>query len=46
MGEYVGVQPDGHLSERGVAAGRCVLHDLSGPVGFAGTTAVANPTLG
>ena len=45
-GEYVGIQPDGHLSERGVAAGRCVLHDLGGPVGFAGTTAVANPTLG
>jgi hypothetical protein len=45
-GEHVGIQPDGHLSERGVAAGRCVLHDLSGPVGFAGTTAVANPTMG
>jgi hypothetical protein len=46
QGEYVGVQPDGHLSERGVAAGLCVLHDRCGPVGFAGTTAVANPTLG
>jgi hypothetical protein len=46
QGEYVGIQPDGHLSEQGVAAGRCVLHDLRGPVGFAGVTAVANPTLG
>jgi hypothetical protein len=46
QGEYVGIQPDGHLSEAGVAAGRCVLHDLGGPVGFAGTTAVANPALG
>ena len=46
QGEYVGIQPDGHLSERGVAAGRCVLHDASGPVGFAATTAVANPRLG
>jgi len=45
-GEYVGIQPDGHLSEAGVAAGRCVLHDLSGAVGFAGVAAVANPTLG
>jgi acyl-CoA thioesterase superfamily protein/acyl-Coa thioesterase superfamily protein len=44
-GEHIGIQPDGHLSERGVAAGRCVLHDLDGPVGFAGTAAVANPAL-
>jgi hypothetical protein len=46
QGEYVGIQPDGHLSEQGVAAGRCVLHDLIGPVGFVGTAAVANPALG
>lgn len=46
QGEYVGIQPAGHLSELGVAAGQCVLHDLHGPVGFAATAAVANPTLG
>jgi hypothetical protein len=45
-GEYVGIQPAGHMSERGVAVGHCVLHDLRGPVGFATTAAVANPTIG
>jgi hypothetical protein len=45
-GEYVGIQPSGHISERGVAAGHCVLHDLRGPVGFVTTAAVANPTMG
>ena len=46
QGEYVGIQPSGHLSERGVAAGRCVVHDLRGPVGFVNNTAVANPAMG
>jgi Thioesterase-like superfamily len=41
-GEYVGIQPYGHVSEHGVAAGQCVVHDLTGPVGFVATTAVAN----
>jgi Thioesterase-like superfamily len=45
-GEYVGIQPSAHISEAGVAAGQCVLHDLSGPVGFVTTAAVANPTMG
>jgi Thioesterase-like superfamily len=45
-GEYVGIQPAGHLSDQGVAAGQCVLHDLHGPVAFAATAAVANPTMG
>lgn len=45
-GEYVGIQPAGHISEHGVAAGRCVLHDQRGPVGFVTTAAVANPTIG
>jgi hypothetical protein len=45
-GEFVGVQPAGHVSALGVAAGQCVLHDSRGAVGFAGTAAVANPTLG
>jgi hypothetical protein len=44
-GEYVGVQPSAHISERGVAAGHCVLHDLRGPVGFGTVGAVANPAM-
>ena len=46
QGEYVGVQPAGHISERGVAAGHCVLYDLRGSVGFATTAAVANRMMG
>lgn len=46
QGEYVGIQPSAHISEAGVAAGQCVVHDLSGPVGFVATAAVANPTMG
>jgi Thioesterase-like superfamily len=42
QGEYVGIQPYGHVSERGVAVGQCVVHDLQGAVGFVATTAVAN----
>ncbi len=45
-GEYVGIQPAAHISDRGVAAGHCVVHDLQGPVGFVTTAAVANPTMG
>jgi hypothetical protein len=45
-GEYVGIQPSGHISERGVAAGQCVIHDERGAVGFVTTAAVANPTMG
>ena len=44
--EYVGIEPAWHISEAGVAAGHCVVHDLRGPVGFVSTAAVANPTLG
>jgi hypothetical protein len=44
-GEYVGIQPSAHISERGVAAGHCVLHDLRGPVGFGTVAAVANPAM-
>ncbi len=46
LGEYVGIQPSGHISEAGVAAGHCVVHDLRGPVGFVSTAAVANPAMG
>jgi hypothetical protein len=42
QGEYIGIQPYGHVSDRGVAVGQCVVHDLAGPVGFVATTAVAN----
>jgi len=45
-GEYVGIQPSGHISERGVAVGQCVIHDERGAVGFVTTAAVANPTMG
>jgi hypothetical protein len=44
-GEYVGIQPAWHISEDGVAAGHCVLHDLRGAAGFVTTAAVANPTM-
>ena len=46
QGEYIGIQPSGHISERGVAAGHCVVHDVRGPVGFVANAAVANPTMG
>ena len=45
-GEYVGMQPCGHISELGVAAGQCIIHDEHGAVGFVATAAVANPTMG
>lgn len=41
--EYIGIQATGNVSDRGVTAGHCVVHDLAGPVGFVATTAVANP---
>jgi len=46
QGEHVGIQPAGHISDAGLAAGHCVLHDLRGPVGFVTVAAVANPTMG
>jgi hypothetical protein len=45
-GEHIGIQPSAHISDRGVAAGHCVLHDMRGSVGFVTTAAVANPTMG
>ena len=42
VGEYTGIQPCGHVSEVGVAAGLCVAHDLDGPVGFVANAAIAN----
>jgi len=45
-GEYIGIQPVSHISERGVAAGQCVLHDLQGPAGYVTVAAVATPAMG
>lgn len=42
VGEVVGIEPIGHLSADGLAAGQCVFHDETGPFGFIGVTAVAN----
>ena len=42
QGEYIGLQPYGHVSDRGVAIGQCIVHDEQGPVGFIATTALAN----
>jgi Thioesterase-like superfamily len=42
QGEYVGIQPHGHISDRGVGVGQAVAHDVAGPVGFIATAAVAN----
>jgi hypothetical protein len=38
----IGLEASGHLSEDGVAVGQCALYDLSGPIGFCTTSAVAN----
>jgi Thioesterase-like superfamily len=46
QGEYIGIQPSSHISEGGVAAGHCVVHDLRGPAGYVTVAAVANPGLG
>lgn len=42
LGELVGVEAAGHLSDEGVAVGNCTLYDMSGPVGYCSTIAVAN----
>lgn len=41
-GDYIGIQPYGHISDAGVAAAQCIAHDLEGPFGFIATTAIAN----
>jgi hypothetical protein len=43
VGDLVGVEATGHLSDGGVATGQCTLHDAAGPIGFCLVTAVANP---
>lgn len=41
QGEWLGYELTGHLSEAGVAAGECRLHDLSGPIGTINVAAAA-----
>lgn len=42
LGDAIGVEATGHLSEEGVAVGQCVLYDTAGPIGFCATSAIAN----
>lgn len=42
LGEAIGLESAGHLSEDGVAVGHCSLYDESGPIGHCVVTAIAN----
>ncbi|MEV5413245.1 acyl-CoA thioesterase domain-containing protein [Thermopolyspora sp. NPDC052614] len=42
IGDVIGMESDGHLSDAGVAVGHCTLYDDSGPIGYCATSAVAN----
>ena len=42
LGEMIGFETTGHLSEDGVAAGQCTLYDAGGAIGFCVVSAVAN----
>lgn len=42
LGDVIGVESAGHLSDEGIAVGNCTLYDTGGPIGYCGTTAVAN----
>ncbi len=42
IGDIIGMESDGHLSDAGVAVGHCTLYDDSGPIGYCTTSAVAN----
>ncbi|TKJ27869.1 acyl-CoA thioesterase domain-containing protein [Blastococcus sp. CCUG 61487] len=42
VGEYVGLESGGHVSEDGVATGHATVHDEKGPIGFSMAVAVAN----
>jgi hypothetical protein len=42
LGEAIGAESTGHLSDEGVAVGQCTLYDTAGPLGFCATTAIAN----
>jgi hypothetical protein len=42
LGDAIGLEGTGHLSDEGVAVGQCALYDGSGPIGFCATSAIAN----
>ncbi|MEO3784912.1 acyl-CoA thioesterase domain-containing protein [Actinocorallia sp. B10E7] len=44
-GDVLGLEAGGHLSADGIASGHCVLYDLSGPLGYINTIALANRRL-
>jgi hypothetical protein len=41
-GEYIGIQPYGHISALGIGVAQCIAHDLDGPFGFIAAAALAN----
>jgi hypothetical protein len=41
VGEWIGIQSAGHLSESGVGFGTCAIHDSAGPIGFSSVSSVA-----
>jgi hypothetical protein len=43
IGTAIGLESGGHSSTDGIAVGNCTMHDLTGPIGYCATTAVANP---
>jgi len=42
LGDTLGIEAAGHLSDEGIAAGQCVLYDTAGPIGFCATSAIVN----
>jgi hypothetical protein len=45
LGDAIGFETTGHLSDEGVAAGHCTLYDTAGAIGFCVVSAVANRAL-
>ncbi|HEX5406750.1 MAG TPA: thioesterase family protein [Pseudonocardiaceae bacterium] len=43
VGDTIGLESGGHTSAQGIAVGHCTMHDRTGPIGYAMTTAIANP---
>ncbi|MCC5698529.1 hypothetical protein LH612_35895, partial [Klebsiella pneumoniae] len=41
VGDLIGFESSGHISDAGVAVAECTVHDLNAPVGFCSVTAVA-----
>jgi hypothetical protein len=44
-GEWIGFEATGHQASHGIAVGNCRIHDVSGPLGFVATTAIAHRPL-